>query len=134
MAQTRQLRLQGVAAQQQRFEEAQAAAAAARAARTAKNRRGKERKKEKARLRREQQSEPTSMADEDEISDEQQLSMAAATVDASVNARKSQRRGNVVAPQRPLPRLQKLILRAACSWYLLLWARTERNGAAAPLL
>ena len=101
VAQTRQLRLQGVAAQQQRFEEAQAAAAAARAARTAKNRRDKERKKEKARLRREQQSEPTPMADEDEISDEQQLSMAAATVVANVNKEVAAARQRGGAPEAP---------------------------------
>ena len=101
VAQTRQLRLQNVVAQQQHFEEALAAAAATRAARTAKNRRDKERKKEKARLRREQQSGPAPMADEDKISDEQQLSMAAATVVANVNEEVAAARQRGSAPEAP---------------------------------
>ena len=84
VAQTRQLRLQGVVAQQQRLEEAIAAAEAARAARTAKNRRDKDRKKEKRRLQREQQHEQAPMQEDNERSDDRQLSTAVAMVVASI--------------------------------------------------
>ena len=83
VAQTRQLRLQGVVAQQQRLEEAIAAAEAARAARTAKNRRDKERKKEKRRLQREQQQH-ASMQEDSELSDDQQLTAAVTLVVAGI--------------------------------------------------
>ena len=81
VAQTRQLRLQGVVAQQQRLEEAIAAAEAARAARTAKNRRDKDRKKEKRRLQREQQHEQAPMQeDNNELSDAGAAAVANATI------------------------------------------------------
>ena len=83
VAQTRQLRLQGVVAQQQRLEEAIAAAEAARAARTAKNRRDKERKKEKRRQQREQQQH-ASMQEDSELSDDQQLTAAVTLVVAGI--------------------------------------------------
>ena len=84
VAQTRQLRLQGVVAQQQRLEEAIAAAEAARAARTAKNRRDKERKKEKRRLQRERQHELASMQEDNELIDDQQLPAAVTVVVAGI--------------------------------------------------